>query len=324
MDGPEISVVVPTYRRPLRLRWLLNALEEQTVEPHRFEAVVACDEDDDESQSILREHPLAEAGALRFVVSPSRQASVKRNAAWRAASAPLIAFTDDDCRPPEDWLERALASAARHSGCVIQGRTMPDPDEWNVFEGSAWATTQFIDPPHPAGQTCNVVYPRELLERLGGFDEEDPMDVGEDTELLQRARDAGARYVGDVEMLTYHAVADRTLIGRLRWIRRWEGLPELVRRHPRFRRRVTLGMFWKPTHPSFIVAVAGVARAIARRDPAWLLLTFPWMKYTWIWHGVHPRGVIRSLSELPGRAVIDAAEILVLARGSVRHRSVFL
>ena len=33
---PEIAVVVPSHDRPLRLRWLLNALEEQTLDRSRW------------------------------------------------------------------------------------------------------------------------------------------------------------------------------------------------------------------------------------------------------------------------------------------------
>ena len=39
-------------------------------------------------------------------------------------------------------------------------------------------------------------------------------------------------YVGAPEVLTYHAVEDRTLLDRLRWILRWQELPELFGRHP--------------------------------------------------------------------------------------------
>jgi hypothetical protein len=36
------------------------------------------------------------------------------------------------------------------------------------------------------------------------------------------------------------------------------------------------------------------------------------------------RGLVRAISELPGHAAIDAAEIAVLARGSLHHRSLLL
>src|SRR3712207_8492081 len=41
------------------------------------------------------------------------------------------------------------------------------------------------------GQTCNIVYPRAVLEALGGFDERMPRPAGEDVELAQRAIAAG-------------------------------------------------------------------------------------------------------------------------------------
>src|SRR3954471_814692 len=107
---PEISVVVPSHERPLRLRWLLNALEEQTLPRERWELVVVHDSRGDETVKLLDEHPLAKAGVLRHrrlepgTGSPSRQ----RNVGWRMAGAPLVAFTDDDCRPEPEWLPRLL------------------------------------------------------------------------------------------------------------------------------------------------------------------------------------------------------------------------
>lgn len=321
---PEISVVVPSHRRPIRLLWLLNALEEQTLPRDRWEAIVVHDAGDEEITALLGGHPLAAAGVLRPIGLERPEASLKRNAGWRAARAPVVAFTDDDCRPPADWVENALAAARAHPGAVIQGQTMPDPDEADVEQAAPHVTSQWIVPPHPSGQTCNIVYPREVLERVGGFDEERPMAVGEDTDLLMRARKAGAPYVGVPEVLTYHAVEARTLPSRLRFAARWGGLAELMRRHPELRSEVPLRIFWKPTHPRLLLGAAGVGLAIARRRPGWALLALPWVRATWPWHGRHPRGVARSLSELPARLAIDATEVLALAAGSVRHRSLFL
>src|ERR1700737_3072078 len=104
--APELCVVVPSHDRPLRLRWLLNALEEQTLERGRREVVVAHDSRDSQTPQLLGGPPLAREGTLRELRFPAGSAgpAEKRNAAWRAARAPLILFTDDDCRPPENWL----------------------------------------------------------------------------------------------------------------------------------------------------------------------------------------------------------------------------
>lgn len=322
MPVPEISVVVPSHDRALRLRWMLNALERQTLPRDRWEVVVAHDSQGPETEELLTTHPLARAGVLRHVQLPPGSAppGANRNAALGLARGRLIAFTDDDCRPPEDWLENVAAAAERFPGAIVQGPTIPDPLEENIAR-APWKHSQF-NPivPVPWAQCCNILYPRDAIDAAGGFDE--TMYVGEDTDLRIRAERAGFPYVGDSRMLTYHAVADLGLSGKLRSLLRWEGLPELIRRHPEMREDFYLWIFWKRTHVWFPLAVAGAV--LERRSPLYGVLAFPWLMHAYPSHGSHPRGRLRGLAELPGRALWDVTEIYALARGSIKHRTLFL
>ena len=164
--GPDIAVVIPSHDRPLRLRWLLNALAEQTLERDRFEVVVGHDSGGPATAELLATHTLAEGGVLRSVALEPGSAppGKNRNAAWRLARAPVIAFTDDDCRPPPGWLELALAAARSHPGAMVQGATQPDPDEGNIGRYAPYVKTQSIRPPRPWAQACNIIYPREVLD----------------------------------------------------------------------------------------------------------------------------------------------------------------
>jgi GT2 family glycosyltransferase len=325
VSDPEISVVVPTRDRPLRLRWLLNALEEQSLPPERFEVIVCHDSRGPETEELLRTHPLAAAGVLRHrLLEPprGRSAGYKRNLGWRTARAPVIAFTDDDCRPPEDWLERALAAARRHPDAILQGTTRPDPDELELALRAPHARTQAIDPPTPWAQTCNIVYPRALLEELGGFDE--AVESGEDTDVALRGIAAGAEFLGAPEVVNYHSVHVSGLLALLRSLPRWEFIPWLVKRHPSLRRECAAGVFWRETHGWMLLALAGAATAAAGRRPAALALALPWAVRAAPAYGTGPRGRSRSVLELPGQAVVDLAELAVLARGSARARSLVL
>jgi hypothetical protein len=165
-QAPKVAVVVASHNRALRLRWLLNSLEEQTLPRADFELIVAHDSDDGgATERLLRDHPVA-ARALRFDPEPGVPTAPKlRNAGWRAATAPLIAFTDDDCRAPADWLVNLVAAADANPGAIVQGTTMPDPDEEPNTHGT-WPRTQRIVPPVPWAQACNIAYPRELLDRV--------------------------------------------------------------------------------------------------------------------------------------------------------------
>ena len=316
---PEIAVVVPSHDRPLRLRWLLNALEEQTLARERWELIVAHDSSDAETPALLAAHPV---GARVLAVPPgSAGPAAKRNAGWRATSAPVVAFTDDDCRPPPEWLERLLDAARRAPGAIVQGRTTPDPDERALLHAAPWSRSQEIDPPTVWAQTCNIAYPRDVLERLGGFDERLPVASGEDTDLARRAVGDGVPVLAAPDAETHHAVDATWMAPALRSTWRWGHLAYLVRRHPSLREAMTARVFWKRSHALLLLGLAGAA---ASRRPLGALALVPWALEARPRYGHGARGLVRAASELPGRAALDATEIAALAAGSAKYRTFLL
>ena len=323
-SAPEVSVVVPSHERPVRLRWLLNALEEQTLSPERWEVVVVHDSAGEETEELLRTHPLTDAGMLRRLRLPAGTGfpSRHRNLGWREARAPLVAFTDDDCRPTPGWLERLVEVARSNPGAIVQGATKPDPYEVEIMRAAPRPRSMDVDPPGTDAQTCNILYPREALERAGGFDESFRIPAGEDTDLAARVRKQGVEQVGAPEALVYHAVDAFSLLGLLRLTRRWEPLPRVYKRHPELREQLYAGIFWKRRHAWLPPALAGAL--LHRREPLLALLAAPYVLYALPHRGSHPTGRIRAAVELAGRAVVDASEIWVMIRGSARARTLVL
>jgi hypothetical protein len=110
----QITVAVASQDRALRLRWLLNALAAQTAPAGTFEVVIAHDPGHPEITRVLGSHELVAAGIARGVpAGPALGLTARRNLAWRAGQAALVAFCDDDVRPPEDWVGRLAAAAAQ-------------------------------------------------------------------------------------------------------------------------------------------------------------------------------------------------------------------
>ncbi len=321
MPAPELSVVVASHDRPLRLRWLLNALDRQTLEHGRWEVVVCHDSTGSATDRLLSAHPLAAAEVLRWTSLPAGTAppGANRNRALALARAPVVVFTDDDCRPPERWLENVLRAAREHPGAIVQGPIEGDPDEAVIRRAPFPHTLSFSNVPRPWAECCNIVYPRELVDQVGGFVED--LRVGEDTDLNLRARATGASYAGDAGMGTFHAIEEASLRDWVRRAGRWGDLVLLLQRHPELRRELALGIFWKREHGFVLLALAGVAGARRRRASAWLCLPLALSHAT---HAGGLRGRVRQVLELPGWALIDLAELAALLTSSLRHGTLVL
>jgi GT2 family glycosyltransferase len=316
VEGPEVSVVVPTRFRETRLAFLLDALAVQTLAPERFEVIVVRADD-----ALAGPLTVAPAGlAVRFLESP-RGAAGQRNAGWRAAGAPLIAFTDDDCRPAPDWLERLLA-ATDGADSFIQGRTEPDPDEWRRLRG--FARTIDVTAFDVWAPTCNMAYPRELLERVGGFDERFVEAWGEDTDLALRARAAGARQVYEDRARVWHAVHPRTLAVALREGTARNTIPIVVARHPRLREALHFRVFLLMSHALLALGIVGLLLA-GRRPYLGSAAFIPYVRHHLHGSGLGPVGLLRWLAfSAPRSALIDATEMAASAAASARHRSLVL
>lgn len=305
-----VSVVVPS-NRPERLGFALEALAHQTVEAP-FEVVVVLNGPAGALPAV------ADELGVRFIEGP-RDSNVagRRNVGWRASSAPLVAFTDDDCRPAPEWLE-ALLAARPGDDEILQGRTEPDPDEEHLLHGLA--RSQRIEGVSPWSQTCNIAYPRPLLERLDGFDERFPF-FGEDTDLALRAAAAGAsiRYVEPA--LVRHAVIPKSLPTALREAAGRDFLPRLVRRHPPLRGALPMRVFWKRSHATLPLAFAGSALARRTRGAS-LLLTIPYLDDAGAFTPpLSARRAARVTVAIASTALVDAVEIGATVRAAIAART---
>jgi glycosyltransferase involved in cell wall biosynthesis len=270
---PEVSVVVATHDRSDQLAVLLESLRAQTIGSDRFELIVVDDACTDGTDQVL-----ARAGGLPLRVVRRDRAggpAAARNAGWREARAELVAFTDDDCKVEPGWLEAALRAHRDQPDAFLQGPVAPDPAE-PAPDGPLTRTIR-VDSLGPYYQTCNVFYPRALLEQLGGFDES--LERGEDTDLAWRAIEAGAQPQWVAGAQVHHAVNEIGLRGLLSLALKWAPSMEIYIRHPQLREQVfDHRFFWKPNH--YMLFRALVALALPKRLRSFaLLLAWPYLMY---------------------------------------------
>lgn len=264
----------------------------------------------DATAEVLESAPLP----LRVVSGEGRGPAAARNLGWRAARAPLVCFTDDDCRASPGWIAGLLAAAAGQDAAFVVGRTEPEPDERQ--REAAFTRSNLVLGPNRDFHTCNIAYPRVLLERLGGFDESYPFPAAEDTELAWRALESGAEPRFARDALVWHAVHQ---VGALELVKRarWRvHVPRLVKRHPGLRHHMFRGIFWKREHAELAAALAGAALA-GRSRGASLALALPYLRHCRTLHG----SAAGTLAFLPAHVAVDGAELAALAAGSARERT---
>jgi GT2 family glycosyltransferase len=322
-----VSVVIPTHNRADRLPRLVAALRAQEA-PGPFEIVIVDDCSTDETWAVLQTLTGQHSVAVRAMRTPRNSGpATARNIGWRAAQAPLIVFTDDDCLPDAGWLA-ALVHASQTADAA-QGVTIPERDvAFGPFARSLW-----IEEWSDLFETCNMAYQRELLERLGGFDEAYRRPYGEDVDLGWRAMEVGATSAFVPTALVFHAVEHdterRDFVAEVRGHSRKVWLARSLKRHPGMRRRLYRRCFHSQLHARMIASLGCTAAMLVctRGRSRWLWLAVSWLPYLHYRVSVKPRHLERrrDLPRVVALGVVsDAVEVGAIVGGAVRFRSVII
>lgn len=311
----DVSVIVPARNAAGTLAETLGALAAQETELE-FEVIVVDNASDDGTGEVAA----AGDGAVR-VIRQQRMtgAGEARNTGAAQATAPLLAFTDADCVPAPDWLERgarALAQSDLIQGAVRpDGRVMPEP-----FDRSLWVAGEALY------ETASLFIRRDLFERLEGFEDwlgdAHGRPIAEDVWLGWRARRTGARTSFCADALVHHAVVRRAPLDHVKERWRLAHFPAIAKRIPELRQELFFGrVFLNRRTAAFDAAALAAALAVATRSPVPLAATFPYAHE--IARKALPWG--RRAALVAGTEVVgDVVGALALLTGSVRQRTVLI
>lgn len=195
---PLFSVVICTYNRASLLRFPLESLAAQAVPRDLFEILVVDNASTDETAKVVEAYRRADP-RVRYVREAAVGLSHARNRGWREARADFVAYTDDDCWLPPDWLDQAGRIIGERAPGCFGGPFFPFYDGPKpVWFKDAYGTRERAEEagPLPTGSNLignNLFVRRDLLERLDGFDPSFGMSgadigYGEEEELQERLR----------------------------------------------------------------------------------------------------------------------------------------
>lgn len=183
-----MSVVVPVRNAEASLPVLLEALEAQTLADEDYQTIVVDDRSRDRTAA------LAAGARVRLLRADEHGGSyAARNLGLDAAAGEVLAFTDADCRPAPDWLERGLACLREQKVDLVAGqietRLGPRPSIAEMLSASADLNQGAFAFLGGWGATANLFVTRRVFDRIGSFNSK--LISGGDLEFGLRAREAG-------------------------------------------------------------------------------------------------------------------------------------
>jgi len=203
-------VIVPARDAEATLGDCLDALRAQVGAPAAWEVIVVDDGSRDATLEIASRaadaDPQGCSPAVRVIARHHAGAAAARNAGVAAAEGDILAFTDSDCRPEPEWLDRMCGALADDRASAAMGRFKSDQtgvvarfvqaeyaDKEAGMLARRWVT--FAD-------TATAAFRADVMRQAGGF-REDLMAV-EDTDYAFRLAAAGHRIAMVPGAFVYH------------------------------------------------------------------------------------------------------------------------
>jgi cellulose synthase/poly-beta-1,6-N-acetylglucosamine synthase-like glycosyltransferase len=201
----KVSLVIPAKDSAAVLRPCLDAALPLLGKDGLDEILLVDDGSTDDTALVASAYP------VRVLPGPAKGPGAARNVGWRAARNPLVWFIDSDCVAEPDALVRLLAllDDPRVAGAGgSYGNMRPDSVLACLIHEEIVERHRAMRQEVDYLATFNVVYRREALEKVGGFDEGNFNCAGapgaEDIELAFRLHDAGYRLRFDIDSRVGH------------------------------------------------------------------------------------------------------------------------
>ncbi|NEU76750.1 glycosyltransferase [Hassallia byssoidea VB512170] len=191
-----VSVIIPVFNDSDRLKLCLQALENQTYSKDLYEVIVVDNASQEDIKSVVSQFSQA-----KFAYESQPGSYAARNQGISIAKGEILAFTDSDCIPALDWVEKGVENLLSTPNCgLVAGRIdlffkNPDqPTAVELYESIAMDFPQerSLKKDH-YGVTANLFTFKHVIDSVGRFD--DTLKSGGDLEWGQRVFAAGYKQV---------------------------------------------------------------------------------------------------------------------------------
>lgn len=232
----KVSVVVPTYSmdRYEDTCECVDAVLDGTYDD--VEVIVVVDGNPEMHEELEQRYGDDET-VVTFCTRERRGPISRGNMGGVLATGDVVALTDDDARPAEDWVERLVKMYDKHDAIAVGGRIDPEwvagkadfiPEEFYWMIGATYRG--FTEEEGEVRNTfgANLSFRKDVFMELGGIKLgglSNSKIQGRESEFCARMRDEyGEGVIYDPEAVVYHKIYEyRT---NLWWLHRrafWQG-----------------------------------------------------------------------------------------------------
>lgn len=213
----ELSIVVCTHNRAALLTDCVDSLLNQTINKNRFEIIIVDNNSTDDTETIAIEIAKGNNN-IKYLKEKIVGYSAPRNCGWKNASGNIIAYIDDDEIAAPDWLESIeKAFQTEETPDIVGGIYLIKydkmPPDWFI-ESMGGNNTNRQKGILNQRKDCylaggNIAFKKKVLEKLNGFSNNFNIKngfllTGEDTDICQRAKNAGFKLFYDPDIKIYH------------------------------------------------------------------------------------------------------------------------
>ena len=188
--GKTVSVIIPVYQDQHGLDRCLEALSRQSFPAEQMEVLVV----DNGSEPPVRVDHFRGRLNLRLIQCRRKGAYAARNAGVMAASGRILAFTDADCMPENEWIAAGVSALDARAGRAFVGGEVsilrPErPTAVALYQSLIGFDQKFNIEEKRFTATANLFCTREHFEQVGLFEE--TLLSGGDREWCWRAQKKG-------------------------------------------------------------------------------------------------------------------------------------
>jgi len=220
-ENPIVSVIIPVFNDVRGLELCLRALRAQSFPASDFEIIVVDNNSNEDLSAATRAFE-----NLKLLSEAQKGSYAARNHGVRAARGAILAFTDADCLPAVDWLEKGVERLSGDSSAGIVGGAIElffadaeRPTAVELFESLTYFDQKhFVENLHFSA-TANLFTRRSVFDKAGFFSAD--LRSGGDYEWGRRVFGNGYRLIYAEEVRVMHPARRtvRELLQRRRRIR---------------------------------------------------------------------------------------------------------